>query len=91
MSSEEILPYYEKATSIEPSNSKGLRELAGIYYDLGKKEQSIQVFENAIANEENDTTKGELYENFGVIHNEMGNNESAEWSPEEAFFQNEEE
>ena len=90
MSSEEILPYYEKATSIEPSNSKALRELAGIYYDLGKKEQSIQVFENAIANEENDTTKADLYFNLGVIHNQMGNYESAELSFDEAFFLNEE-
>ena len=90
MSSEDILPYYEKATSIEPSNSKALRELAGIYYDLGKKEQSIQVFENAIANEENDTTKADLYFNLGVIHNQMGNYESAELSFDEAFFLNEE-
>ena len=42
-SSEEILPYYEKATEIEPSNSKALRELAGAYYDLGEKQKSIQV------------------------------------------------
>ena len=53
-SSEEILPYYEKATEIEPSNSKALRELASAYYDLGEKEKSIQVFENAISNEENE-------------------------------------
>ena len=63
-----------------------LGELAGIYYDLGKKEQSIQVFENAIANEENDTTKADLYFNLGVIHNQMGNYESAELSFDEAFF-----
>jgi len=89
MSSNDILPYYEKATSIEPSNSKALRELAGIYYDLGEKEESIQVFENAIANEDNDTTKADLYFNLGVIHNQMGNYEAAELSFDEAFFLNE--
>ena len=88
MSSNDILPYYEKATSIEPSNSKALRELASIYYDLGNKEQSIQVFENAIANEDNDTTKADLYFNLGVIHNQMGNYKSAELSFDEAFFLN---
>ena len=89
-SSEEILPYYEKATEIEPSNSKALRELAGAYYDLGNKEKSIQVFENAISNEENDTTKADLYFNLGVIHNQMNNFEAAELAFDEAFFLNEE-
>ena len=89
-SSEEILPYYEKATEIEPSNSKALRELAGAYYDLGEKEKSIQVFENAISNEENDTTKADLYFNLGVIHNQMNNFEAAELAFDEAFFLNEE-
>ena len=90
LSSEDILPYYEKATSIEPSNSKALRELAGIYYDLGQKERSIKVFENAISNEENDTTKADLYFNLGVIHNQMANYEAAELAFDEAFFLNEE-
>ena len=90
LSSEDILPYYEKATSIEPSNSKALRELAGIYYDLGQKERSIKVFENAISNEEDDTTKADLYFNLGVIHNQMANYEAAELAFDEAFFLNEE-
>ncbi len=89
-SSDEILPYYVKATEIEPSNSKLLRELAGAYYDLGQKERSIQVFENAIANEKNDTTKADLYFNLGVIHNQMNNYEAAELAFDEAFFLNEE-
>jgi tetratricopeptide (TPR) repeat protein len=89
-SSQDILPYYEKATEIEPSNSKALRELAGTYYDLGQKERSIQVFENAIANEENDTTKADLYFNLGVIHNQMSNYEAAELAFDEAYFLNEE-
>ena len=89
-SSKEVLPYYKKATQIQPSNSKALRELAGSYYDLGEKEKSIQVFENAIANEENDTTKADLYFNLGVIHNQMNNFEAAELAFDEAFFLNEE-
>jgi len=89
-SSDETLPFYLKATEIEPSNSKVLRELAGAYYDLGQKERSIQVFENAIANEENDTTKADLYFNLGVIHNQMNNYEDAEIAFDEAFFLNEE-
>ncbi|MFL2983720.1 MAG: tetratricopeptide repeat protein [Candidatus Neomarinimicrobiota bacterium] len=89
-SSKDILPYYEKATIIQPSNSRVLRELAGAYYDLGQKEKSIQVFENAISNEENDTTKADLYFNLGVIHNQMNNFEAAELAFDEAFFLNEE-
>ena len=89
LSSKEILPYYEKATSIEPSNSKALRELAGIYYDLGDKERSIQVFENAISSEDNDTTKADLYYNLGVIHNQMNNFQEAEKAFDEGFFLNE--
>jgi tetratricopeptide (TPR) repeat protein len=89
MTSKEILPYYEKATSIEPSNSRALRELAGIYYDLNQKERSIEVFENAIANEEDKIIKADLYFNLGVIHNQMGNYEGAEISFDEAFFLNE--
>lgn len=89
LSSKDILPYYEKATAIEPSNSKVLRELASIYYDLGDKEKSIKVFENAISSEENDTTKADLYYNLGVIHNQMENFQAAELAFDEAFFLNE--
>ncbi|MBI66008.1 MAG: hypothetical protein CMG64_06925 [Candidatus Marinimicrobia bacterium] len=89
-SSEDILPYYEKATSLQPSNSRALRELASIYYDIDQKEKSIQVFENAIENEQNDTTKADLYFNLGVIHNQMSNYEAAEIAFDEAFFLNEE-
>lgn len=89
VSSEEVLPYYEKAASIEPSNSKLLRELAGTYYDLGQKEKSIEVFENAITNEEDKIVKADLYFNLGVIHNQMQNFEEAEKSFDEAFYLNE--
>ena len=47
-------------------------------------------FENAIANEENDTTKADLYFNLGVIHNQMSNYEAAELAFDEAYFLNEE-
>ena len=76
-SSSDILVYYEKASLIEPSNSKVLRELAGTYYDLGQKEKSIKVFENAISNEENKIVKADLYFYLVVIHNQMGNYENA--------------
>ncbi len=85
-----VIAYYEKATQIEPSNSKALRELASTYYDLGKKEKSIKVFENAISNEEDKIIKADLYFNLGVIHNQMGKYEEAEKSFDEAFFLNEE-
>ena len=88
MSSENILPYYEKATKIEPSNSKVLRELAGMYYDLDQKEKSIEVFENAIANEEDKIVKADLYFNLGVIYNQIQNYEEAEKAFDEAFFLN---
>ena len=43
-----VLPFYKKAAKIKPSNSEVLRELAGTYYDLGEKEESI-TFRNAIS------------------------------------------
>ena len=84
-----VISYYEKAASLEPSNSKVLRELASTYYDLGRKEESIKVFENAISNEEDKIVKADLYFNLGVIHNQMGKYEEAEESFDEAFFLNE--
>ncbi len=87
--SETIISYYEKAASLEPSNSKVLRELASTYYDLGRKGESIKVFENAISNEEDKIVKADLYFNLGVIHNQMGKYEEAEKSFDEAFFLNE--
>ena len=89
-SSDNVIQYYEKAVLIEPSNSRALRELASTYYDIGQKEKSIQVFANAIENEENDTTKADLYFNLGVIHNQMNNFEDAEIAFDQAFFLNEE-
>ena len=86
----EILPYYKKAVEIEPSNSKVLRELAGTYYDIGEKEESITVFRNAISNESDKIIKADLYFNLGVIYSQMCDYENAEISFDEAFFLNEE-
>jgi len=88
-SSEDVLPYYEKAASIEPSNSKVLRELAGTYYDLGQRERSLEVFENAISNEDDKIVKADLYFNLGVIHSQMLNFEESEKAFDEAFYLNE--
>ena len=89
-STDNVIKYYKKAVEIQPSNSKALRELASSYYDIGEKEKSIEVFENAIKNEENDTTKADLYFNLGVIHNQMNSFEDAEVAFDQAFFYNEE-
>ena len=89
VSSEDVLPYYEKAASIEPSNSKVLRELAGTYYDLGQKERSLEVFENAISNEDDKIVKADLYFNLGVIHSQMQNFEESEKAFDEAYYLNE--
>ena len=87
--SEDVLPYYEKAASIEPSNSKVLRELAGTYYDLGQRERSLEVFENAISNEDDKIVKADLYFNLGVIHSQMQNFEESEKAFDEAYYLNE--
>ena len=89
MGSEVVIPYYEKAVQIEPSNSNALRELASMYYDLGNKEQSIKVFNDAIQNEEDKIIKADLFFNLGVIHNQMENYEEAEKSFDEAYYLNE--
>ena len=89
MSSEVVIPYFEKAVQIEPSNSNALRELASMYYDLGQKSKSINVFNDAIQNEEDKIIKADLYFNLGVIHNQMQNYEQAEKSFDEAYYLNE--
>ncbi len=85
-----VLPFYKKAAKIKPSNSKVLRELAGTYYDLGEKEESITIFRNAISNESDKIVKADLYFNLGVIYSQMCDYEEAEIAFDEAFFLNEE-
>jgi tetratricopeptide (TPR) repeat protein len=89
LSSSDVLPYYQKAAFIQPSNSRALRELASTYYDLGQKDKSINVFEEAIVNEKDEIVKADLFFNLGVIHNQIGNFEEAEKSFDEAFYLNE--
>jgi tetratricopeptide (TPR) repeat protein len=89
MGSEAVIPYYQKAVQIEPSNSNALRELASMYYDTGKKEQSIKVFKDAIKNEQDKVIKADLFFNLGVIHNQMENYEEAEKAFDEAYYLNE--
>ena len=89
MGSEAVIPYYQKAVQIEPSNSNALRELASMYYDIGKKEQSIKVFNDAIKNEQDKIIKADLFFNLGVIHNQIGNYEEAEKAFDEAYYLNE--
>ena len=52
MPGEDVLPFYQKAVQLDPSNSNALRELASVYYDLGQKNKSISVFKDAIQNED---------------------------------------
>ena len=85
----DVVPYFEKAVQLEPSNSNALRELASVYYDIGQKKRSIDVFNNAITNEQDKTVKADLYFNLGVIHNQMQNFEDAEIAFDEAFYLNE--
>ena len=89
VSSVEVLKLYEKAVSIDGSNSKALRELASVHYDMGNKELSIMVFKNAIDNESDKIVKADLYYNMGVIHNQMKNHDAAEKAFDEALFLNE--
>jgi len=89
LSSQEVLPYYQKAVQIEPSNSNALRELAAMYYDIDQKEKSIQVFKDAIQNEDDKIVQADLYFNLGVIHNQMENYEEAEKAFDEAYYLNE--
>ena len=89
LGSEAVIPYYKKAVQIEPSNSNALRELASMYYDIGEKEQSIKVFNDALKNEQDKIIKADLFFNLGVIHNQMENYEEAEKAFDEAYYLNE--
>ena len=86
----EAVKFFERASVIDPSNSTNLRELASVYYDLGEKEKSIEIFQNSINNEDNKIIKADLYFNLGVIHNQMKNYIEAEKAFDEAFYLNEE-
>ena len=89
MSHKVVMPYYEKAVQIQPSNSNALRKLASTYYELGQKSKSINLFNDAIQNEEDKIIKADLFFNLGVIHNQMENYEEAEKAFDEAYYLNE--
>jgi len=86
----EVLPFYQKAVLIEPSNSDAIRALAAIFYEIGEKEKSIEAFTTAIGNENDKKIQADLYFNLGVIYNQMQNHEEAEKAFDEAYYLNEE-
>ena len=86
----EVLPFYQKAVLIEPSNSDVIRALAAIFYEIGEKEKSIEAFTTAIENENDKKIQADLYFNLGVIYNQMQNYEDAEKAFDEAYYLNEE-
>ncbi len=71
----EVLPFYQKAVLIEPSNSDAIRALAAIFYEIVEKEKSIEAFTTAIGNENDKKIKADLYFNLCVIYNQMQNHE----------------
>ena len=85
-----VISYFEKAASLDSSSSSALTRLAQVYYELGRKEESIKVFEDAIKNQEDKILRADLFYNLGVIHNQMLQYEEAEKAYEEAAFLNEE-
>ena len=85
---EVALPYLKKAVELEPSNTKSIRNLAQIYYDLGQLEKSIQTYEVAIDKETDREVKADLYFNLGILYNKVGNLEEAEYHFTNALDEN---
>ena len=77
---EMALPYVKRAVELEPSNTKSIRNLAQIYYDIGQLEESIQTYEVAINKETDPKVKADLYFNLGILYNRVGNLEEAEYN-----------
>ena len=77
---ETALPYVKKAVELEPSNTKSIRNLAQIYYDIGQLDESIQTYEVAINKETDPKVKADLYFNLGILYNRVGNLEEAEYN-----------
>ena len=77
---ETALPYVKKAVELEPSNTKSIRNLAQIYYDIGHLDESIQTYEVAINKETDPKVKADLYFNLGILYNRVGNLEEAEYN-----------
>jgi len=94
---EAALPYVKKAVELEPSNTKSIRNLAQIYYDLAlldssryteRLEKSIQTYEVAINKEMDREVKADLYFNLGILYNKVGNLEEAEYNFTNALDEN---
>jgi len=85
---EAALPYIKKAVELEPSNTKSIRNLAQIYYDLGQLEESIQTYEVAINKETDREVKADLYFNLGILYNKVGDLEEAEYNFTNALDEN---
>ncbi len=77
---ETALPFVKKAVELDPSNTKSIRNLAQIYYDIGQLEESIQTYEVAIDKETKPKVKADLYFNLGILYNRVGNLEEAEYN-----------
>ena len=77
---ETALPFVKKAVELDPSNTKSIRNLAQIYYDIGQLEESIQTYEVAINKETDPKVKADLYFNLGILYNRVGNLEEAEYN-----------
>ena len=94
---ETALPYIQKAVELEPSNTKSIRNLAQIYYDLAlldssryteRLEKSIQTYEVAINKEMDREVKADLYFNLGILYNKVGDLDEAEYNFTNALDEN---
>ena len=94
---EASLPYLKKAVELEPSNTKSIRNLAQIYYDLALLdssrytellEKSIQTHEVAINKETDNEVKADLYFNLGILYTKVDNLEEAEYNFMNALDEN---
>jgi len=94
---EAALPYVKKAVELEPSNTKSIRNLAQIYYDLAlldssryteRVEKSIQTYEVAINKETDYKVKADLYFNLGILYTKVNNLGEAEYNFMNALDEN---
>jgi len=94
---EAALPYVKKAVELEPSNTKSIRNLAQIYYDLAlldssryteRLEKSIQTYEVAINKETDYKVKADLYFNLGILYTKVNNLGEAEYNFMNALDEN---
>ena len=75
---EGALMYFVKAVEIDPTSSSAIRHLAQSYYDIGKKDKSIETYQIAIKNETDKTVKSDLHFNLGVLFMQVGSFMDAE-------------